>query len=182
MFVFNARQAYNALPDASAVSAANLASLVQYEPVAVGIRIRNLPTLERMRWSDYNTVMAVAATYAALTDAQKAQVSADLVNTLNDAILFFNTTSTFINTTLDKVQFNLFNDTSESKAFICILAAYDERGLLKNLSFIDEPIVLAAKSSLIKEAALPGGSYQYKTFIWDENYVPLTKEASAYGQ
>ncbi|MCL1809754.1 MAG: hypothetical protein FWG42_08365, partial [Clostridiales bacterium] len=75
MFVFNARTAYNALPDASAVTAANLANLVQYEPVAVDVRIKALPALAVLaNATDGDTVSAIWDTYQALTAGQQAEV------------------------------------------------------------------------------------------------------------
>ncbi|MCL1982159.1 MAG: hypothetical protein FWG53_03565, partial [Clostridiales bacterium] len=75
IFVFNAREAYNALPDKSAVTAANLANLVQYEPVAVDVRIKALPPLAILAYStDSDTVYDIWDTYQALTAGQKAAV------------------------------------------------------------------------------------------------------------
>jgi hypothetical protein len=91
ILVDNARKAYNALPDASAVSAANLANLVQYEPVAVEIRIRAIPAQDRLRSTDYDTVKALADTYNTLTNDQKALIDTTLTNKLMTAIRFFET-------------------------------------------------------------------------------------------
>jgi hypothetical protein len=73
IFVSNTRKAYNTLPDNSAISATNVANLVQYEPVAVDIRVKALPaSLSFIR--DSETVYAIWDTYQALSAAQKAEV------------------------------------------------------------------------------------------------------------
>jgi len=75
IFVNNLRKAYNALPDASAVSETNIANLVQYEPVAVDIRIKALPATASLAFiRDSEIIYAIWNTYQALTAAQKAEV------------------------------------------------------------------------------------------------------------
>ena len=91
-FVDNARKAYNTLPNTSAVNETNLVNLVRYEPVAVEIRIRAIPALDRLCLTDYETVKALADTYNALTSDQKALIDTALVSKLNAAIRFFETT------------------------------------------------------------------------------------------
>jgi len=76
LFVGNTRKAYNALPDKSPINATNLANLVQFEPVAVDVRIKALPATANLAFiRDSETVFALWNTYQALTAAQKAQVN-----------------------------------------------------------------------------------------------------------
>jgi hypothetical protein len=84
-----------------------------------------------------------------------------------------------INEDTGKAVYRLVNDTMDPVKYTCILAAYDNTGKL--VSAVSDTVTVVAKATFEKVFLCPKDYAVVKAFIWDENYIPLIKQAEAFG-